>query len=261
MSDAALAALARRLLDATYAGFAPFELMAVDLPTFTHLDLRAYAQRRAWFESRRFRHLGELEMPAITRAPNALLQRTCMSTHVSRHGSIVGAYYQVKCRPERLRANLLQGLRNGRLIAAPLNLLRNLGTRHVVEFTTRLDDGSELSTSNAQAASALQRPPFLDAHHLPMASPPDAVLKAHVTRVKARMATEPERTVVPIDDLDEAIESARHTHERKRAFRESIGWLRPDELLAYGTHPAMVEALHEQIQRLVQADASAEVVQ
>jgi hypothetical protein len=244
--DAALHIL--ETLQAVYA--TPLEFVPARAPDFPHLDLPAYAASRAWMQAHGFRHLVDLEMPALTNNPRTLMARSFTRAYAANDGTAVAEYYQFMVRRDRLLRQWLTGMRNWRWIAATRFALGALVTRHCTGFETEFDDGGFVVTSNAESAAKITAPPSMDILFLPHGTDPGEVLAAHRARVAARSARLPDARPMPVADVRQMLAQQRRMAEQKSAWRAAQEWVSKAEIDAMSSNPAVADEVFAELRKL-----------
>ena len=242
---------ALRILETLQAVYAtPLEYVPARAPDFPHLDLPAYAASRAWMQEHGFRHLVDLEMPALSNNPRTLMARSFTRAYAAVDGTAVAEYYQFMVRRDRLFQQWATGMRNLRWIAATRFALGALSTRHCTGFETEFDDGGFVATSNAESAAKLTAPPSMDILHLPIGADPGDVLAAHKARVASRLARLPQARLLHVTDVRQMLAQQRRMAEQKSAWRAAQDWVTKDELHSMGSNPAVADEVFAELRKL-----------
>jgi hypothetical protein len=230
---------------------APVEVVSASEVDFAHLDLSAYASFRSWFESQSFRHMADLELPALSRNPNTFFAATMIRTYLAADGTIGADYYQMKPRIYRVVRQLIIGLLNLRWVDAPTWAIKTLRTRHCVDFETELDDGTFIVTSNAETAALLSSPPSVDSVFFQFNTAPLKLLEAHKQRVHSKLANLPGHRVIVVKDLAGLQQQNRRLREQKRAYRAALDWISRAELASMANNRELADAVYAELRKLL----------
>jgi len=239
------------LMKATYQR--PLEYVPADEADFSHLDLPAYRAFAAWTGRRGFRVLGDLEIPAVSNQPGSVLARTFIRASVSPDGATLCEYYQIKPRVGRVLRRYLIGLINLRWIASTRWMLGAMRTRHCVGFETEFDDGDFILTSNAQAAGVIGLPPTIDSQVFDYGEAPAVLLKAHQTRVKARLGALPGVHRVKLGGVDDLLAQQHRQSVQKSTFRMAQEWITRAEVGAMAGNADVAAAVYAEVRKLQEA--------
>ena len=222
----------------------PLAMVVVKATDFPHLDMAAYGRARADLEARGFRYLGDVEFPDVSNAPRTFYQPTMVRNFVSRDGSILAAYYQMRPRMGRVILNWLSGLLTLRWISATTFVAGLLPTRHCYDFETEFTDGSFLVTSNVEAAGRISNPPTIESVFFPFGTAAGLVLKAHERRLDERS-----QPVAPVDTLEDAQRFSQRMMAVKGAYRASVQWVTRAEMRALSPSNRLADEVFAEVQK------------
>jgi hypothetical protein len=198
---------ARKILDqqkAIYSSSA-FEYRNAVPSEFPDLDISFYDQYRIWLEGQGFQFLGDRENVTLTRIFPKM--RTFIRSLVSADGTICGGIYHVK--PGAL--------------GFPPDI-------KAIDFETELNDGTFLITTNTLESARALPMPGIDAARLPMATHPDAVLRAHLDRVAQALNARPEVAATKIHTMNDVILFQQRMQEIKTKHKKAIGFVGRSDL-------------------------------
>jgi len=228
-------AVARQLLESARRIAAErFELRAVTPLMHPHAPWRDYDAMRQVMEKLGFRLLGDFELVG---QPAYVLRIL-----VSHDGVVTATFYQTA--PRWPFGGLLARLGGG---------------RGILDLETAFTDGVTLETSTERLADPWQSPPFLVREHQPKMDPA-ALLARHLRRIAEQTERNPAAQPHRVGGIEQVVAIGRATAERKRQFRQSIGWITRDELAAHAGKlpPAQIDRIHAEIRRLVETETAAE---
>lgn len=116
-----------------------------------------------------------------------------------------------------------------------------MGGHAILEFSSRLDDGRFLVTTNAEV-NKLTPPPRVLRVDRAEGTNPDELLALHGERLRTLLSQDPALRVFPYRRMDDTIETARELSRIGAEYRQSIGYLTEDELhrMAKGGGQAMI---------------------
>ena len=232
----------------------PDTIAAVDEKEFTHLDLPTYRAFRESLERRGYKYLGDFEIVNLSNRPDSFMMRTMIRSMVSADATTSAGHYQVRPKMDRLRKNLVAGLRNLRFIDAPAAYLRAAKTRACYDFESELPSGYVL-TNNAEAAGGFSVPASFDKKTFPYDTSLDEVRTAHEARLAAatRRVGETPTRMATREDV-EAMQ--RRLKARKQAHRAASGWITRDELVKFARgNTALADAIYDELQLLAKERA------
>jgi len=230
---------------------------------FPHLDLRMYRHMHETLRAQGFALLCDYAVREINESPSTLLAPTMIRAWTAREGGMVAScmvasYYQRRPRWSRLGAKLLTGLKNGRWIDAPAMSVKAARVRHCVEFATELEDGSFVSTSNAESAESIGMPAQLDRKFHPFGTPVPTLLEDHRARVAAASARRDGATPRPVHNVEELNAQLARENAVKNAHRAAIGWVTHGELLKLsGGKSELADAIYAEIRTLLREETQA----
>lgn len=217
---------------------------------FRHLDLGMYDRMNRRFGAAGFTHVWDYAVVEINTSPTSLIAPTFIRTWTTGEEGLLGSYYQKRTRWGRLGENLATGLKNGRLIAAPAFAVRAAIPRHCVEFRTEFEDGTSLTTSNAEAAEFIGMPAQLQRKFHPYGTPLQTLLADHRARVAA--LGNRHGAPVPIRDAGELGAAMARENEIKRLHRAAIGWVTHGELVKMSRGKTeMADAIYAEVRTLL----------
>ena len=121
-----------------------------------------------------------------------------------------------------------------------------------VDLETEFVDGRFLVTHNSPQAALMKSPPQFDVEVHPAAISADALLEAHLIRLRRRLAAEPEVKPCVIRTLDDALASQKGQEGIKHAHRKSVGWVTKEEMqrLAMPGAKGVARDVHDEIRKL-----------
>ncbi len=218
---------------------------------FPHLDLRSYGQYRAALEALGYRYLGDLESKTVSENTDSPMARTLIRSMVSADGETQSAHYQVRPNMNRLWENLLQGIFNFRLVAAPSSFLKNLQTRQIYDFISEVG-AIHVVTTSAELAGKFSTPAAVDSVHMSDGTSLEAVRQAHMQRLAAAVAR---AGAVPtrLTSLDDTLAMGDRQRQLKHAHRAASGWITRDELLRFTNfNVALTDSIFEEVQAILQ---------
>lgn len=222
---------------------------------FGHLDMHAYRDFQTHHEAQGFRMLWDYEVAEVSDSPTTLIARTFIRSMVSRDGTIVADYYQVRPRIGRLMRSLFRGLLNGRWIDAPRFVLKKLKTRHCNGYESECSDGGFITTSNAQSAGMISSPPTVDSVFHPYGTPPMLLLADHKERLAAWVAAHPGNSVRVVTSVSDLQGMQNRLKEQKNAHRAAVSWVTESELVKMSdANPAVAQAVYNEVQRQLRGD-------
>ncbi len=178
----------RSTMQAVYSG--PHSYREVSLGDFPGLDTAFYEERTGELAALDFSFLGDLEDVTVTRAQVG--EPTAVRVMLSEDRTVLGFVRQVEA--------------GGR-------------TAKVVELETVLDDGRFVVTSTGGAATPMSMPPEIDWHSHP-GDHLGALVRAHRTRLRDRLAVADGARPVAVTTVAEVIEHQRHMDETRARFRK-----------------------------------------
>lgn len=178
----------RSTMQAIYSG--PHTYREVSLGDFPNLDKAFYEEKAGEFAALDFSFLGDVEDVTVNRAQ--IGEPTAVRAMLSEDRAVLGFVYHVEAGGQ---------------------------TAKVVELETVLDDGRFLMTSNAKAAAPMNMPPEIDWQFHP-GDHVGALVQAHRTRLRDRLAVAEGVRPVAVTSVAELIEHQRHMDEIKARFRK-----------------------------------------
>ncbi len=107
-------------------------------------------------------------------------------------------------------------------------------------------------THNSPHAALMKAPPGFDVEVHPAAMTADALLEAHLLRLRRRLAAEPGVPPCVVRTLDDALASQKRQEGIKHAHRKSVGWVTKEEMerLAMPGARGAARAVHDEIRKL-----------
>lgn len=197
-----------------------------------------------WFRRREYRDVGVFELPVSWRdfADDSASAQPVVS-FVSAHGSIAGLAFEQYLPASRTASPLGESLRNRRWLEVWTRIARHRESRLVVEFQSRLNDGTALITSNRMFTLSLRDPIEVDRHTLPDQTDVGQLLDIHLRRLRARVRDRSVRDVMPLETQEAVRDFWLDTHERLRIHREAMNWIEPGELIELGLDESEAEQL------------------
>lgn len=236
----------------------PHTMVAVDEAEFQHLNLDDYQTFRDMLEEQGFRYIADLEILEVSNAPNSVIARTMIRTMASKDGYITTGYYQVMPNVRNRLKNLLIGLSNMRFIDAPVGFIKAMKTRHCSEFETEFDDGSFLTTSNAQSAGSLSGPLSIESHFFPYGTPISSLLEVHQKRLNEILSSNEGRKPIAMRTLTDILQSGQRLKSLKNAHRAASQWITKEELQKMsGGNPELANEVYAEIQKLLAQEQAA----
>ena len=220
---------------------------------FPHINFVPYRLTGRLLEAEGFRHLVDLEN-LRTLEPDRQFKRTLSRWWVSGDGSAVAGHFQTRPFLGRKLRDLLTGLKNLRWVAASRWFARSVLPREHVGFTTELDDGRFVTTSNAFLAGTLSGSPSVDHDFLPNGTPPHWLWWSQRERVAALLAASPGVHVRPFQSVQDLIASMHRFEAAREAYRESVGWVTLQELRRMSSRRWLAEAIYEQVQVILRKE-------
>ncbi|MDB6172561.1 MAG: hypothetical protein JWL59_1872 [Chthoniobacteraceae bacterium] len=223
---------AEQILAHTRAVYQPqHDYAAADQNDFKHLDLKWYAKAAEKLQERGFRLLGDQEDRTITNAPGGYLKPVMLRVLVSADGMIIATLYHPK----------------------PVLWLRILffvlgkSLAKTIDFESESEDGTFVSTSNAEAAAAIQLPPGISMRYLPK----QTTLEALYTCQRETLNQTPQKTFKRFQSLEEIIKAQDRMNAIKAAFRQEIGEVSREEIeRSVGSRDDSTESVYQEIQDL-----------
>lgn len=216
---------------------------------FRHLNLSTYARFQSELEQAGFRCIGDVE---VVNASHPLIARTMIRGMLSSDGHVSAGYYQIKPMVWRQVRLLLVGLWNHRFIDAPVGFIKNMKTRHCIDFQTEFSDGRILSTSNAPGASAISMPPSIETCFLPAGTPAATLLAQHQARRKEILAEDAPCRPVFMASKEDVLAMTQRRKALANSHRASIGWITRDELLDMaGGNERLADTMFEEVQKVL----------
>ncbi|HYH80966.1 MAG TPA: hypothetical protein VEX86_14290, partial [Longimicrobium sp.] len=216
-----------------------FEVRAASKQTHPHAAWADYERARQALEHLGFRFLADVDVVSVSLDPGTS-RPTVLRLFVSHDGTAVAGFYRMALRWT------LGGIM-GRLMG---------GARGIVDVSTAFGDGTVLETSSAPLVGRWASPPFLLREYQPQMHPA-ALVARHLQRVAEQVEWNPASRPVRVSTLDEVVAIANVLERRKRAFRESIGWITRDELEKHGAKGPQLDTLHAAVRRIVAEEAAA----
>jgi hypothetical protein len=230
---------------------APHTVVPADESQFDHLDLNGYRTFQAALESEGFLALGNVEILEVSQSPTTLIARTMIRCMISGDGTTYAGYYQVRPRIWRRLKLLVRGLINLRLIAAPLNFITGMLTRHCLEFETELNDGRFLITSNAEAAARITGPRSIESNIRPYSTPTAALLQAHQRRLGELVAETNAKPLI-LRTYADVEGMQKRQNAQKIAHRATVQWVTYAELERMsGGNVEQAEEVFEEVRKLL----------
>lgn len=231
---------ARKIKDNLESTYVPtHEYVPASPGDFPGLDLAFYDRATADLEAAGFRRLGDMENLTLSRANPSM--RTFIRILVSRDGTVGAGIYDIRLRGW---ARCLQGL----------GLLpKKLST---VDLETEFPDGRFLVTHNSPQAALMKSPPQFDVEVHSAETGADALLEAHLERLRRRLAAEPAIAPCVVRTLDDALASQKRQDGIKHAFRRSVGWVTREEMegMAGPCSKQAARDVHDEIRKLDRDD-------
>ena len=201
------------------------ERRAVEASTFRHLDLKFYERVERELTALGFHYLGDYELADLkgtAQDPGCFLRAMA-----SADGVVMAAAYQHHGRKWWLRMLMWFLTRDG---------------MKVVDLETEFSDGSFVATGTCPIVARVKLPPEIDGVQLPHKTPLPEMLANHLARVEARLHVHPELTVRPVTTLEECHAAQERQDAIKAAFRQQLGGMTREELLAHANTDAKREA-------------------
>ncbi|HLL47768.1 MAG TPA: hypothetical protein VK399_13740 [Longimicrobiaceae bacterium] len=192
----------RSTMQAMYSG--PHTYREVSLGDFPNLDTAFYEEKTGEFAALDFSFLGDVEDVTVNRAQ--IGEPTAVRVMLSEDRTVLGFVYHVETGGQ---------------------------TARTVELETVLDDGRFVMTSNGKAAATMSMPPEIDWQFHP-GDHVGALVQAHRTRVRDRLAVAEGARPVAVTTVAELIQHQRYMDEIKARFRKG--------------HPTLVT--REELQRM-----------
>jgi membrane protein YdbS with pleckstrin-like domain len=237
---------------------APQTVVPANASQFGHLKLSEYDAFQSALEAKGFRSVGDVEILEVTQSPNTLIARTMIRSMISEDGTIYGGYYQVKPliwrRLKQLVLGLINfhlGLTNFRPIYTPHDFISEIATRHYIDFETELHDGRFLITSNAEATASVSGPPSIESNYLPYATPTEALLKVHQSRLAKLLADSNDKPIILRSYVD-IREMQKRQNTQKIAHRATVQWITNAELVRmFKGNVEQADEVFEEIKKLI----------
>jgi hypothetical protein len=232
-----LEAGARKILSHLEAVYVPtHNYVAVSPRDFRHLDLKFYDSVKASLEKLGFRHVSDEEDTTISAAPGGLMRRVMIRSMLSSDGIVMAGAYHPRIKfPWRVL----------------LFILRQKVPPKTVDLETEFENGAFLGTTNVgEAAAAMTQPPMILLAHFPEQSPVEAMLAAHLERVRAyaEMQGVQPRSFSSREDI---IASQNRMSALKSLYRNEIGGVTAEELAKLSSgHLDVAARMHEKISEL-----------
>ncbi len=247
---------AKNILDSVRAQYQqPLSLVETDLNDFKHLELNHYEAFSKHLKKLGFRPLIDVEILTVSKAPNSLLLPTVIRSMVSSNGRYVCTYYQAKTRRSRLVVDLLKGVMNLRWLAAPKNFVGNLSTKHCISFETEYQDGQQIITSNAEAASMISSPRQLQQYYLPYQTKAKTLFEEH--RQHLAESGRNKQEILLVAGKDQFLAMQNRQQELKNAHRKALNWVTREELLVMANGNATIsDAIYQEIQNILRQEAA-----
>jgi hypothetical protein len=128
--------------------------------------------------------------------------------------------------------------------------------RHYFGFETEFDDGTWVTTSNAQAASLISGPPTIESRFLPYETPPEVLLQSHRLRVqelcRAGSQTDGQIKPVQVTSVSDLVQMLTRQSAQKAAHRVAVQWITRDEMRAMSAgNTAIADEVFLEIQKLL----------
>jgi hypothetical protein len=242
---------AEEIVDALKRTYAvPFTMVPVKEQSFSHLNLSAYRRYQEALERAGYRFVSDIEILEINKSPTSLMAPTMIRCMLSPDGTTSAGYYQVRPRIGRLVKNLLVGIANLRIFAAPAFFLENLGTKHCYDFTSEIAR-TYVTTSNAAAAAAISLPNSVDAKFFEYKTPLTDVRTAHDERLAVavrRVGASPTK----MSTTEDILAMAARLKQAKDAHRFASNWITQQELVTLaGGNTELADAVFEEVQKLL----------
>jgi len=220
-------------LEATYAPSHEYANVTPD--QFPWVDLAFYERAASELGELGFQRLGDLENLTMSRANPSM--RTFIRIMVSADGTVGAGIYDIKIR------GWMKCLQWIDVVPKKLS---------TVDLETEFVDGRFLVTHNSPQAALMKSPPQFDVEVHPAAISADALLEAHLIRLRRRLAAEPEVKPCVIRTLDDALASQKGQEGIKHAHRKSVGWVTKEEMqrLAMPGAKGVARDVHDEIRKL-----------
>lgn len=233
--------VARKLLESAKRSVPErFELRPANAYSHPHIDWTAYERTRQVMVNLGFRLLGDYE-PVGQSGDGKMMRPAVLRMFVSHDAIITAAFYKLALR------------------WTPSGILARIGGggRGMLDLMTAFTDGTTLETSTAPLVGRWQSPPFLLREFQPQMHPA-ALLARHVQRIAEQTQWNPAAQPYRVSTIEQVVAMGQSNAQRKRQFRQSIGWITRDELASYGKlQPAQLDQIYAEIRRLVAMEPAA----
>jgi hypothetical protein len=191
---------AQRIVDqqkALYAG--PHTYAPALLDQFPDADRSFYDSILTWATSKGFAHLGDIEDVTTSTACG---RRTLTRAFRIDDGSITASVWH-------LHAQTNAGVKDFK----------------TVNFRTEFSDQQFLLTSTAQAGGKLPQTPGITTRRYSPDTLPDQLLELHRAAMQEEMAKDPSLSIVPIQTIEQLIQSYQRSEKLASDHRKSIGYM------------------------------------
>lgn len=178
---------------------------------FSDLDRAFYDQTQAELTARGYRHLGDVIDRTIEDAGSPCPVIRVMN---SPDGAIIAGFYHF-----------------------------TMADLRAVDFESEFSDGTFLTTANTLETDLTTPPPRLVRRQFPRETPVAELLAAHEAECQKLLAARSDVSAVPINTLDDCIAMQQRLQAVKNEFRQSIGYVDPEEVRRIGHDMIDAEAV------------------
>ena len=204
------------------------EYREVDGAEYPHVSQRFYRQTTDALRAVGFRTLGDMEDGAV-KATAVCDPRTFTRVMVDATGTTVAEFYHVA---PTLKWRLVM-------------LALRFPTKYL-DFSSLGENGTTYGTTNSPEKAVLPKPEWATRQHVPRNANPAEMYAQHQQLLKG--------VVTPLHsfrNLPDVIRVQTEVRARQRAHLEQIGWVTKDYLRVHGIPESQIEAVYDEVQRLV----------
>ncbi|NCC61756.1 MAG: hypothetical protein EOM12_12645 [Verrucomicrobiae bacterium] len=188
------------------------EYVSANLREFKHLSFGFYERTQRILEKEGFLWLGDEENLTISQSSGGV--RTVIRAMLDREGIIQAGIYHFR---PKLLVRILLRLAGG-------------GSCKIIDFETEFSNGHFVTTSNANAASAIKDPKELHTMYMSTKTPALVLLARHRQLIEAYQEQNTAVRPKVMRSLHDIRESQHRQQAMKSAYRKEVGGITQDEL-------------------------------